>query len=223
MRHGWMIEINKELASKLWHEKEYFSKGKRGYIYLTKEKKYVIKARNPESKAPNTIYREYENNKTLNNYKVGPEMYYYDEENDFVIREFVDGENLFEWIIKIKDKKKIERVLIDLLEQCRRMDDARINKLEMTNPHKDLLIRNDLPVIIDFERCKQTINPKNVTQVCQFITSKHVNSALKNFDAEINKEKILRLAENYKKEILKDKKEIDSYEKIKEEIKKSFN
>ncbi|MCC7574830.1 hypothetical protein KO361_04520 [Candidatus Woesearchaeota archaeon] len=214
------MKINKELALELWNKKEYFSKGKRGYIYLAKnnEEVFVIKTRNPESKAPNTILREYENNKSLNNHGVGPEMYYYDEELDFVIREFAEGTSIFEWMKNVNDKKIIEKVFLNLLDQCKRMDEANINKLEMNHPHKDLLIRNNEPVIIDFERCKQTIKPKNVTQLCQFLSSKHINIELQRFNVQISNESLMKLAETYKKS----KQKIKEFEKIKKEIINAF-
>jgi len=215
--------MNKEEAQILWTKKEYFSKGKRGLIYVSsnKDKKFVIKIKNPESKAENTIQKEYENNLLLNKYGVGPRIHYYDKEEDYVIRDYVDGEIFFEWIKKIKDKQKILNVFIDLLEQCKRMDDAKINKLEINHPHKDLIIQQNKPIIIDFERCKKTTNPKNITQLCQFLISTNLETELKKHEVRINKEKIIKLAETYKKET-QTKKETKSFEELKKEIIKSF-
>jgi len=109
---------------------------------------------------------------------------------------------------------------MDLIEQCKRMDEAKINKLEINHPHKDLLIQKNKPIIIDFERCKLTTKPKNITQLCQFLISTNLQEELKKYDIKINKEKIIKLAENYKKEILKNKE--NSLKEIKEEIKKNF-
>ena len=145
-------------------------------------------------------------------------MYYYDEELDFVIREFAEGTSIFEWMKNVNDKKIIEKVFLNLLDQCKRMDEANINKLEMNHPHKDLLIRNNEPVIIDFERCKQTIKPKNVTQLCQFLSSKHINIELQRFNVQISNESLMKLAETYKKS----KQKIKEFEKIKKEIINAF-
>ena len=215
--------MNSEEAKTLWENKEYLTKGKRGLIYTAthNNKKYIIKTKNPESKAENTIRKEYENNKLLNKYDVGPKMYYYDEQQDFVIREHVDGEKFFDWIKNVTNKQKIKNVFNKLIEQCKRMDEAKINKLELNHPHKDIIIKNDEPTIIDFERCKKTTKPKNITQISQFITSGKVKQQLKKFNTEINKQKILHLAEKYKQELIKNE-ETKTYKEIKKEINKSF-
>lgn len=215
--------MNRNVAMNLWNNKEYFSKGKRGFIYLTKYKgeNFIIKVKNPESKSDNVALREYENNLALNKCKVGPKVYFYEKEKDFVVREFVDGKPFFEWLKITKDKKKIKTFLINLLEQCKRMDDVGINKLEMNHPHKDLLVVNNLPVIIDFERCKKTIKPKNLTQLCQFFVSENLTFELKKHNIIFDKQKIITLAEKYKKEII-NKNENKVFEEIKKEIKKSF-
>jgi predicted Ser/Thr protein kinase len=40
----------------------------------------------------------------------------------------------------------------------------------MHHPVKHALVRGKKIVLIDFERCKTSLRPKNVTQVCQFIS-----------------------------------------------------
>ena len=213
-------EINADDAKKIFELKKYFSKGKRGLIYISEyqDKKFTIKTKNPESFANNTILREYENNKALNYYGVGPKIHYYNEKEDYIIRDFVDGEPFFLWLEKTNNKQKILNVILDLIEQCKRMDDAMINKLEMNHPHKDLLIEYDKPVIIDFERCKKTIKPKNITQLCQFISSSTMNLELRKKGVRLEKKRIIQLAENYKRENEKEK----YLEKIKKEIKDAF-
>jgi predicted Ser/Thr protein kinase len=223
MRLGLMsgsdLLISKDVARILWDGKVYFSQGKRGLIYVSffDEKKFVIKSKNPKSTSSNVILREYDNNLFLNNLGVGPKVFFYDEELDFVVREFVDGVNFFEWVKTLESKIKLKKFFLNLLDQCRKMDVANLNKLEMNHPHKDLLVVDDLPVIIDFERCKRTLRPKNVTQLCQFFVSGNVEVVLKSFGCSFNDEKILSLAENYKK-FMNSGADKDFFEKIKKEI-----
>ncbi len=211
--------IDKDVARVLWNNKVYFSQGKRGLIYVSsfKDKKYVIKVKNPESTSTNIILREYNNNLFLNKIGVGPEVFYYDDELDFVVREFVDGVNFFEWVKTVAGKDKIKHLFLDLLDQCRRMDMANLNKLEMNRPHKDLLVFEDMPVIIDFERCKMTLKPKNVTQLCQFFVSGNIKAVLSDFDCAFNESDVLGLAENYKRFINKGDDE-KIFKKIKKEV-----
>lgn len=211
--------MNREYAQKINAKRGYYSKGKRGLIYTANYdgKKYAIKIKNDESKAPNTIRREYENNLILNKIGIGPKVFYYDEEEDFVVREFVDGEEFFEWVDDAK-KDEIKKFFEELLMQCYKMDDIKLNKLEMNHPHKDLLVQDNKPIIIDFERCKVTMKPKNVTQVAQFITSKSVKEKIECKNIIFNRDKILELAEEYKKN--EDKRE-KTFQEIIKIIKKS--
>lgn len=192
---------------KLWNEKEYFAKGKRGYIY--RSGKYVIKTKNPDSdKDPVELEAYY--NKKLNKIGIGPKFYYFDKKRNFMVREFIDGINVLEWM-KDKKKSEIKKVILDILDQCRKMDLAGINKMEMTHPHKDIIIdKKNKPWIIDFERCKETEKPKNVTQFLQFL---HARKLIK-----IEMDEIIEISKRYKKNL-----STKVFENIKKIIKNSFS
>ncbi|MGV8162721.1 MAG: hypothetical protein ACP5N2_05325 [Candidatus Nanoarchaeia archaeon] len=221
--------MNKPEALEIYEKRTSFSKGKRGLISFTnyQNKKYCIKEKNLRSEANNRIFLEYENNKKLNEINVGPKIYYYDEENDFLIRDFVEGENIFDFIEKYKNEKNFRKdlisLLLNILHQCRRMDKIKMNKLEMTNPHKDILIEEKKekdqttinPIIIDFERCRFTSRPKNVTQFCQFLTKGNMKQKLVEHEILVDKDKIMSLAEIYK-----NNESDDNFNEIKKEIEK---
>jgi predicted Ser/Thr protein kinase len=201
--------MNKTEALELYNKREFISKGKRGLISVStdgKGKKHCIKEKNPSSGASNRIQIEFENNKKLNEIGVGPKIHFYDGDKDFLIRDFVDGENILGWIGKNKGNKdiiqKLKKIIINILDQCRRMDRIGMNKMEMTNPHKDIIIdEKDTalnPVIIDFERCRFAARPKNVTQFCQFLTKGNMRTKLEKNKIFLDKENILNLAEAYK-------------------------
>ncbi|MGV8168917.1 MAG: hypothetical protein ACP5N3_02570 [Candidatus Nanoarchaeia archaeon] len=240
--------MNKLQALKIYEKRIPFSKGKRGLIsfaldeknekfslrknnslvykdipHFINNKKYCIKEKNPSSDANNRIFLEYENNKKLNEINVGPEIYFYDEEKDFLIRDFVEGKNIFDWIKENKKDKEIKnnlkKIILNILDQCRLMDKIKMNKLEMTNPHKDIIIdHKNEPFIIDFERCRFAARPKNVTQFCQFLTKGNMKTELEELRIFLDKDKLMTLAEEYKNSKT-DKESDDNYKKIKEEIK----
>ena len=157
----------------------------------------MLKAKNPESTAVGKIRIEAENNAKLNAIGVGPKFIFYNPEKDFLVREFVEGIPLLEWI-KNKNGKQVFEVLEDVFWKCFRMDSIKMNKYEMTNPHKDILVSHDKAFIIDFERCRFVERPKNVTQFCQFLAKGKMSSALENIGVSIGKEELLLLAEKYK-------------------------
>ena len=70
----------------------------------------------------------------------------------------------------------------------------------MTNPYKHIIIdKNNNPVLIDFERCRYTEQPKNVTQFLQYLTSGNVETIFKKKKIKINKAKVMQLSKIYKR------------------------
>ena len=80
------------------------------------------------------------------------------------------------------------------------MDKLRINKQEMSHPQKHIIIeKSNNPALIDFERCKYTLNPSNVTQFCDFLSSTNIIATLKNYKINIDKNELINEAIQYKK------------------------
>lgn len=218
--------MNEKEAINIWRNKIPFSQGKRGIVSKSNDGKYIIKEKKQESSSPGTIRNEYEFNLKLNKINIGPKVIYYDDKNDFLIREFVEGETIHEYFGRIKKelnkkeyKKEIKRIILNIFEQCRRMDIAQINKFEMTNPYKDLIIdaKTNNPIIIDFERCRHSAVPKNTTQFCQFMMKGKIKNELEQINIFLDNKRIICLAEQYKKE----QSEIN-FKKIINEIEEKF-
>lgn len=214
--------MNQKEALQIWKNKIPFSHGKRGIVSKSSDGKYLIKEKKPESFSPGTIRNEYEYNIKLNKINIGPKIIYYDDKKDFLIRKFIEGETIFEHLDKIKkeknqseEKKELKKIILNIFEQCRRMDLAKINKFEMTNPYKDLIIeeKTNEPIIIDFERCRHSLEPKNTTQFCQFLMKGKMKNELSQKGVFLDDKKIISLAENYKKNQSE-----ENFEKIKNEI-----
>jgi len=167
---------------------KYFSKGKRGKIYLRKD--VAIKMGLNKH-----IKNEVKWLKRLNKYNIGPKLISY--KNNYFKYKFVNGKFILDFI-KENNKNKIKKILIDILKQCRTLDELKVNKLELHNPYKHIII-NKKPVMIDFERCYKTNKPKNVTQFCHFLISKKVRMLLKNKNILINKRSFIKLLKIYKK------------------------
>jgi release factor glutamine methyltransferase len=203
---------------------KYFSKGKRGFIFVGKYnyKKVAIKIKNPESKAILRIDNEIKSLKILNIKNIGPKLLFYD--NDFLVYEFVDGNGILEFFDSIikkisinkynkknhnlknkikndKNKKIVLKIIKKILNQMFIMDKLKINKEEMSHPQKHILIdKKNNPVLIDFERAHYTIKPGNVTQFCDFLISNNIKTILKNNNIIINKDKMINAAKKYKKQ-----------------------
>ncbi|MBL7051820.1 MAG: hypothetical protein ISS01_01900 [Nanoarchaeota archaeon] len=143
---------------------ELFAKGKRSQVY--KEGDVIIKVEREDIQAVERIRNEAKWLKILNEKGIGPK--FIKRVNKKLYMEFIDGERILDFSEKA-NKKDLKKVLLDLLDQCRTLDKLNVNKYEMHRPLKHVLVRKNKVVMIDFERCKYVLKPKNITQVCQFI------------------------------------------------------
>jgi len=172
---------------------QFLAKGKRGEVYteLYKGKRVAIKRERAGSTAINRLENEAYWLKKLNKKKIGPKFIKLEKGSLFM--EYVQGEPVGEYL----EKKKLSKALAkEILEQCRILDELQVNKLEMNHPTKHILIKKGKVsrktiVMLDFERCKQTEKPKNVTQFCQYIT-KH--------NLKVDKKKLMQVLRDYKKD-----------------------
>ncbi|MBN1156345.1 hypothetical protein JXA85_01920 [Candidatus Woesearchaeota archaeon] len=190
--------------------KTLFAKGKRGLIYRIKwkGKDAVVKIKNPESAALSRIANEGYYLELLNQYGIGPRMFYFNDE--MVAMEFIDGVLIESFVKECCDKIIIKKAIIEILKQCYTLDYLHINKAEMHHPVKHIIVRKNKPVLIDFERCRKSIKVKNVTQFCQFITSSRFSSLLKEKKIIIEKEELIRLSQEYSRAPTK-----ENFERIK--------
>lgn len=175
------------------------TKGHRGLIFTGrhKNKKIAVKQQRKDIQVIGRITNEARWLKVLNKKNIGPKFMYL--EDDYFVYEFVEGIFLPEFIEK-SSKEKIKKVLIDVFKQCFILDKRGINKEEMHNPFKHIII-DKKPVMIDFERTHATEKPKNVTQFCQYVTGTRILNILKKKGFKFNKSQITSAAQKYKKNI----------------------
>ena len=142
------------------------AKGKHGIVHDCKfgSKNCVIKKENEKSDSNSTILKEVTFLKKLNEYDIGPKLYYFDDTS--VVMEKLNGE-IIQNLDMMENKNK--HIVMSVLKQCFVMDKLGINKFEMTNPYKHIYIYGKKVTMIDFERCIYTTKPKNVTQFCEYL------------------------------------------------------
>ena len=174
-----------------------FSRGHRGLIFTAKKDKMriAIKVQRPDSEA-RTINREADVLRDLNKHRIGPKILF--SGDDFFAYKFVEGEFIVE-ALKKRDKKGVISVLHDVFDQMRTLDVLHYNKEEMHHPLKHVIVGRKT-VLLDFERCRKTEKPQNVTQFCQFVTSRSLAPLLEEKGLESHREAILKLAKEYKKD-----------------------
>ncbi len=147
------------------------------------------------------MQREAEMLHIANEVEVGPRLI--NSSEDFLLMEFIEGLFLTEWIEKLKGKRtrhRIRRVLKDVLEQCRRLDEIGLDHGELSRAPKHIIIdKRDHVHMVDFETASISRRVSNVTSICQYLfigsqTSRIILRKLGKID-----QGILRLAlKNYK-------------------------
>jgi len=188
----------KTLEGNKTSEIKYLAKGHRGFIFTGKyrNKKVVIKVKNPESMASGRIKIEADWLRRLNRHGIGPKLIYSNE--DYLVCEYIKGDLIADFIKK-SGKSGIKKIIKKILNQAFILDKLRIDKEEMHHPVKHILIRKNKPYMIDFERANHSQRPKNVTQLCQFLTSRNLSAILNEKGLFPDKNRIIRLAKIYKR------------------------
>ena len=164
--------------------------------------KVAIKSKLISSAAMGNIEREALWLKKLNTHKIGPKLLFSGKE--FFCYEFVEGEFIADFFDREKNKKILKRVITTTFAQCFQLDKLGIDKEEMHHPYKHVLIgktkqKKNSITLIDFERAHFTENPKNVTQFCTYIISSYVSEMLNKRGFNLDKNKLISLAQVYKK------------------------
>jgi release factor glutamine methyltransferase len=200
----------RELESKCLENIHYFDHGKRGIIYIaTQDKsklikthlettknivKVAIKVTRPDSHAYGNLENEAKWLKILNKQGIGPKLLF--SGDGYITYRFVEGEFILTWLQQ-QSKTEIVKLLQKLLQQCLTLDIIGVNKEEMHHPIKHIVVDSlNHPTLLDFERCSETDNPKNVTQFIEFICRMKDDLAKKGITVDLTQ--LRDLAAEYK-------------------------
>lgn len=176
---------------------ELAAKGHRGIVYKGRLNKRIVavKVERKNSGALNRINNEAEWLKILNRHGIGPGLIKHDD--NFIITEFIEGRLIIDFLKKA-DKPEITSTISNLFRQLYQMDRIGVDKEEMHHPVKHIIVTGSKAVLIDFERCRRTERPKNVTQFCQFLSSERVHEILNLKSIDYSAETLRKLAKGYK-------------------------
>ncbi len=121
---------------------------------------------------------------------------------NFLLSQLIEGDLFEDWLETHKDKIVIRKVLVDILEQCWRMDEIRLDHGEISKAPKHLLLdKMDKPFIVDFETASIMRRAINVTSVCQFLFMGNSRAAkmLDEIFGKKNRVELITLLKNFKK------------------------
>jgi putative serine/threonine protein kinase len=115
-----------------------------------------------------SLLREAELLKLANTVGVGPK--FLGVTKHFLLMELVDGGLIEEWLQIHTAKTEVQAVLVDILEQCWRLDTISLDHGELSKAPKHLLLNSaGKSFIVDFETASTIRNASNVTSVCQYL------------------------------------------------------
>ena len=130
-------------------------------------KRYALKMRRLDADRVD-LTQEAEMLKKANAASVGPKFIAVSA--NFLLSQLVDGDLLVKWLEAHRDKALMHRVLVDILEQCWRLDEAGLDHGELSKAPRHLLVdQTDVPFIVDFETASIQRKVANVTSVCQYL------------------------------------------------------
>lgn len=138
-------------------------KGKHSEVYV--ESGRAIKIFKPEFRY--NFWKEVRYLTILKKKNFVPKIFNFNPDELKIEMEFVDGTMIRDFV-KEKNFDEIVNVLKMCLDVCFYLDRMRIQKEEMKNPQKHIIVADRI-VFVDFERAYENPNPRNVTQFLEYI------------------------------------------------------
>ena len=172
------------------------AKGKRGIVHIGKfkGKQCAVKEANPSSEALRAVEFEYEMLLRVNKLGIGPKVFGFKEGKLYM--ELIKG-SLIGDFIQEASRINILNMVKEVLNQLHKLDKAGLNKSELTNPYKHIIITKEKVVQIDFERCRPSKKPQNITQFMNYLLRPHINKILVKKEIYVNPDKIHKLSQKY--------------------------
>jgi putative serine/threonine protein kinase len=138
--------------------------------------------------------------KKANAIGVGPR--FITESTNFMLSQLIDGDLIETWLETPREKTLVRGVLVDIMEQCWRMDEAGLDHGEISKATKHLLVdKENRPFIVDFETASVVRKVINVTSVCQFLLMGNSRAAklLGEVFGQKEKPELIAALKNFKK------------------------
>jgi putative serine/threonine protein kinase len=177
----------------------------KGYVGVVvvahaKGQRVALKMRRIDADRPDFIH-ETQMLQKANAIGVGPK--FIAASKNFMLSQLIDGDLFEDWLETQSDKELIRNVLVDILEQCWRLDETGLDHGEISKAPKHLLVdKADKPFIVDFETASIMRRVINVTSVCQFLFMGNSRAAklLDEIFGKKNRSELITTLKRYKKD-----------------------
>jgi putative serine/threonine protein kinase len=121
---------------------------------------------------------------------------------NFLLMQLIDGDLLPNWLKTNKDTTAVKQVLMEVLEQCFRLDQVGLDHGELSKAPKHLLVdKTEKVFIVDFETASVERRVANVTAVCQYLFAGNstASKVLAEIFGERNRLELIDVLKAYKK------------------------
>lgn len=179
-----------------WSESEPERKGWRGVLFKVRTDEGLACLKTLRGKIQGTSLKgEAEMLLLANKVGVGPKFIEYDEANEILLMEFIQGQQFKDWLPEAGEEE-IQRVVRGALEQGHKLDLAGIDHGQLSWAPKHILIGEDGKVtLIDFERASAERQVNNLSSLVAFLlVNPHGNFSMPVVEAfGLGKEKLEKI------------------------------
>jgi putative serine/threonine protein kinase len=147
-----------------------------------------------------TMHVEAEMLRKANGVSVGPKLL--NCTDNFLLMELIEGKNLQQWLGEETDAERVQQVLRELLEQCRRLDEEGIDHGELSRAHRHVVVTaSGQARIIDFETASTLRRTSNLTSIAHYLFfGKENSAAIQRVLGEIDLKELQSRLRSYKEE-----------------------
>ncbi len=154
------------------------SKGYSAEIFLVcnnKGEEFALKAEKLKSRRIEMVQKEAQHLRLANSVGIGPRLIDFDLQARCILMEFIDGKPFSKWLFDgAPTKQQLQKFLDELFAQAKKLDRIGLSHGQLGGKGANILVRNSLPVIIDFEKASSNRKSKNVSQLQgNFLYSPH--------------------------------------------------
>lgn len=147
-----------------------------------------------------SMRREAEMLERANRVSVGPRLFDYND--NFLLMDLVEGTNLTEWLMEVRDADRVRETLRGLMEKCRRLDEEGVDHGELSRAHRHVLVAPSGEArILDFETASASRRVSNVTSIANYLFFNKGNyNVIKEIMGEIDLKELRSKLRKYKTE-----------------------
>uniref|UniRef100_A0AAV1TY39 Uncharacterized protein n=1 Tax=Peronospora matthiolae TaxID=2874970 RepID=A0AAV1TY39_9STRA len=192
----------------------FFARGKRGVLYAGETCsgcEPVVAKLAASASCTASVTLEAQWLRVVNRMGLGPKLL--DAGAGWFLCERLQGKNVVEFLAQADEAVSPANavwVVREMLCQCFAMDLLGVNKDEMTHPHRHVIVHRSSQqqqqqqlntwrcTFVDFEKCSLTRKPKNVTQLCQFLSSPRMVALLQRKRVTVDVSRLRQCSKRYK-------------------------